>query len=33
MVTYSDIKVNPNLPKTALELQLPSGVKREKPQK
>jgi outer membrane lipoprotein-sorting protein len=33
MVTYSDIKINPNLPNAALELRLPAGVKREKPQK
>jgi outer membrane lipoprotein-sorting protein len=32
-VTYSDVKINPNLPKSALELQLPGGVKRERPQK
>ena len=33
MVTYTDVKVNPNLPDSALKLQLPRGVKREQPQK
>ncbi len=32
-VTYSDIKINPNLPDSALKLQLPKGVKRENLQK
>lgn len=33
MATYTDLKVNPNLPDTAVKLQLPRGVKRETPQK
>jgi len=33
MVTYTDVKVNPNLPDSALKLQLPRGVKRQTPQK
>ncbi len=32
-VTYSDVKLNPNLPDSAIKLQLPKGVKREYPQK
>ncbi len=32
-VTYSGIKVNPALSNAALELRLPPGVKRERPQK
>jgi outer membrane lipoprotein-sorting protein len=32
-VTYSDIEINPNLPDSALKLQLPKGVKRENLQK
>jgi|SRR5262245_29143031 outer membrane lipoprotein-sorting protein len=31
--TYTNIKINPNLPDTALKLNLPKGVKRETPQK
>jgi outer membrane lipoprotein-sorting protein len=31
--TYSDVKINTNLPDSALKLQLPKGVKREYPQK
>lgn len=33
MVTYTNTKINPNLPDSALKLQLPRGVKREAPQK
>lgn len=33
MVTYTNVKVNPDLPDSALKLQLPRGVKRETPQK
>jgi outer membrane lipoprotein-sorting protein len=33
MATYSNIKLNPNLPDSALKLNLPKGVKRETPQK
>ncbi len=33
MVTYTNTKINPNLPDSALKLQLPKGVKREFPQK
>lgn len=33
MVTYSDVKLNPDLPASQLELKLPAGVKREFPQK
>lgn len=33
MVTYSDIKINPDLTPSALRLTLPAGVKREYPQK
>lgn len=33
MVTYTNTKTNPNLPDSALKLQLPRGVKREYPQK
>jgi outer membrane lipoprotein-sorting protein len=29
-VTYSDIKINPNLPDSALKLSAPKGVKRER---
>jgi outer membrane lipoprotein-sorting protein len=31
--TYSDVKLNTNLPDNTLKLQLPKGVKREYPQK
>lgn len=33
LVTYSDTKINPPISDSALKLQLPAGVKREKPQK
>jgi len=33
LVTFSDLKVNPNLSDSALKLQLPKGVKREYPQR
>lgn len=33
LVTYSDIKMNPDLSDAALKLKLPRGVKREFPQK
>ena len=33
MVTYTDLKVNPDLPDTALKLKLPKGVKWEYPQR
>jgi outer membrane lipoprotein-sorting protein len=33
MVTYTGVKINPNLPDSAVKLQLPRGVKRETPQK
>lgn len=33
VVTYTDTKLNPNLPDSAVRLQLPPGVKREYPQK
>ena len=33
LATYSNIKLNPNLPDSALKLNLPKGVKRETPQK
>jgi outer membrane lipoprotein-sorting protein len=33
LVTYTNLKVNPDLPDSALKLQLPKGVKREFPQK
>lgn len=33
LVTYTDTKINPNLPDSALKLQLPKGVKHETPQK
>lgn len=33
LVTYSDFKVNPDVPDSALKLQVPKGVKREYPQK
>jgi len=33
VVTYSDMKINPDLPDAALKLQLPKNVKREYPQK
>ena len=33
LVTYSDLKANPELPDSALKLNLPKGVKREYPQK
>ena len=32
-VSYTNIRVNPELPESALKLQLPKGVKREFPQK
>ena len=32
-VTYTNVKINPNLSDSALKLQLPRGVKRETPQK
>lgn len=31
VASYTNIKVNPNLPDSALKLNLPKGVKREKP--
>jgi outer membrane lipoprotein-sorting protein len=33
LVTYSDMKINPDLPDSALKLHLPKNVKREYPQK
>ena len=33
LVTYSNLKINPDLPDSALKLRLPKGVKREYPQK
>ncbi len=33
LVTYSDVKINPELPDSAMKLHLPKGVKREYPQK
>jgi len=33
LVTYSEMKINPDLPEAALKLQLPRNVKREYPQK
>jgi len=33
LATYTNIKLNPNLPDSALKLNLPKGVKRETPQK
>lgn len=33
LVTYSGIKINPELPDAALKLKLPKGVKREFPQR
>jgi outer membrane lipoprotein-sorting protein len=33
LVTYSEMKLNPDLPDSALKLKLPRGVKREFPQK
>jgi outer membrane lipoprotein-sorting protein len=33
LVTYSDVKLNPNLPDTAVRLNLPKGVKKEYPQR
>ena len=33
MVTYTNVKINPDLPDSALKLQLPRGVKKETPQK
>jgi outer membrane lipoprotein-sorting protein len=33
LATYTNIKINPNLPDAALKLDLPKGVKRETPQK
>jgi outer membrane lipoprotein-sorting protein len=33
VVTYSNVTINPDLPDSALKLQLPKGVKREFPQK
>ena len=33
LATYTNIKLNPNLPESALKLNLPKGVKRETPQK
>jgi outer membrane lipoprotein-sorting protein len=33
LVTYTNYKANPDLPDSALKLQLPKGVKREYPQK
>lgn len=32
-ITYSDVKLNANIPDDALRLKLPKGVKRETPQK
>jgi outer membrane lipoprotein-sorting protein len=33
LATYSNMKINPNLPDSAVKLDLPRGVKREYPQK
>jgi outer membrane lipoprotein-sorting protein len=33
LMTYSDMKINPDLPEAALKLHLPKNVKREFPQK
>ena len=33
VATYSDMKVNPDLPDSSLKLNLPKNVKREYPQK
>ena len=33
LATYSDMKINPDLPDSALKLHLPKNVKREYPQK
>ncbi|MDQ6704488.1 MAG: outer membrane lipoprotein carrier protein LolA [Acidobacteriota bacterium] len=33
LVTFSDLKANPNVPDSVLKLQLPKGVKREYPQR
>jgi len=33
LLTYSDLKVNPNIPDSALKLKLPKGVQRVTPQK
>jgi outer membrane lipoprotein-sorting protein len=33
LATYSDVKINPDLPDSALKLKLPKNVKREYPQK
>jgi outer membrane lipoprotein-sorting protein len=33
MVTYTNVKINPDLADSALKLQVPRGVKREYPQK
>ncbi len=33
LATYSNMKINPNLPDSSLKLNLPKGVKREYPQK
>ncbi len=33
MVTYTNVRINPPLPDSAIRLQLPRGVKRETPQK
>jgi outer membrane lipoprotein-sorting protein len=33
LMTYSDMKINPDLPDTALKLHVPKNVKREYPQK
>lgn len=33
LATYSDMKINPDLPDSALKLKLPKNVKREYPQK
>jgi outer membrane lipoprotein-sorting protein len=31
LISYSDLKVNPDLPDSAFDLKLPEGVKRVKP--
>jgi outer membrane lipoprotein-sorting protein len=33
VVTYTNMKINPDIPDSALKLKLPKGVKREHPQK
>lgn len=33
LIVYADLKINPDLPETALQLNLPAGVRREYPQK